>query len=97
MIFVSQCTPDCEPASNADGTPRLNRHKEWKELFTGSAAGLVFVTAFSSRDTKRNFLPLISWETEVWVVAAPDHLIHFNGERFSGPYPDVMPSRPTCG
>ena len=22
---------------------------------------------------------------------APDHLIHFNGERFLGPYPDVMP------
>jgi len=27
----------------------------------------------------------------VWVAENPDHLIHFNGERFLGPYPDVMP------
>jgi hypothetical protein len=24
----------------------------------------------------------------------PDHMIHFNGERFLGPYPDVMPAKP---
>ena len=23
----------------------------------------------------------------------PDHMIHFNGERFLGPYPDVMPTK----
>ena len=69
------------------------RRKELKELFAGSAAGLVFVTAFSSRDTMRSFLSHISWETEVWIAEAPDHLIHFNGERFLGPYPDVMPTQ----
>ncbi len=25
-------------------------------------------------------------QTEVWVAEAPTHLIHFNGERFLGPY-----------
>ena len=70
------------------------RRKELKELFAGSTAGLVFVTAFSSRDAMRSFLSHISWETEVWIAEAPDHLIHFNGERFLGPYPDVMPGRP---
>lgn len=24
----------------------------------------------------------------------PDHMIHFNGERFLGPFPDVMPAKP---
>ena len=28
----------------------------------------------------------LSWETEVWVAESPTHLIHFNGERFLGPY-----------
>ncbi|WP_107806992.1 BsuBI/PstI family type II restriction endonuclease [Nodularia spumigena] len=28
----------------------------------------------------------ISWETEVWVAEAPTHIIHFNCERFLGPY-----------
>ncbi|MBV9178907.1 MAG: hypothetical protein JO297_17910 [Nitrososphaeraceae archaeon] len=27
-----------------------------------------------------------SWETEVWVAESPGHMIHFNGERFLGPY-----------
>jgi hypothetical protein len=34
----------------------------------------------------------IAWETEVWIASEPDHIIHLNGERFLGPYPDVMPS-----
>ncbi len=67
------------------------RRKELKELFGGCLAGLVFVTAFSSREFMRSFLAQISWETEVWLAEDPDHLIHFNGERFLGPYPDVMP------
>jgi len=28
----------------------------------------------------------IAWETEVWIADAPDHLIHFDGEKFLGSY-----------
>ena len=42
----------------------------------------------------RSFLSHISWEIEVWIAEAPDHLIPFNGERFLGPYSNVMPGRP---
>jgi hypothetical protein len=66
------------------------RRNELKQLFSGCAAGLVFVTAFSTRAAMRSFLTQISWETEVWIAENPDHLIHFNGERFLGPYADVM-------
>jgi type II restriction enzyme len=27
-----------------------------------------------------------AWETDIWIAEAPDHLIHYNGERFLGPY-----------
>ncbi|MGA2243129.1 MAG: BsuBI/PstI family type II restriction endonuclease [Verrucomicrobiota bacterium] len=67
------------------------RRKELKELFAGCTAGLVIVTAFANREVMRSFLTQLSWETEVWVAEDPDHLIHFNGERFLGPYPDVLP------
>lgn len=67
------------------------RRKELKDLFAGARAGLVFVTAFPSREVMRSFLTQISWETEVWVADHPDHIIHFDGERFLGPYPDVLP------
>ena len=62
------------------------RHAQLKGLFAGSTAGLVYVTAFLDRPAMREHLAEIAWETEVWVADAPDHLIHFNGERFLGPY-----------
>lgn len=63
------------------------RHAELAKLFAGSKAGLVYVTAFPSRAIMSRYLAEIAWETEVWVADAPSHLIHFNGERFLGPYP----------
>ena len=59
---------------------------ELKALFSGSKAGLVFVTAFLNRRGLLKYLGEIAWETEVWSADAPDHMIHFNGERFLGPY-----------
>ena len=68
------------------------RRKELKDLFAGSKVGLVFVTAFENRRTMQTFVSHIAWESEVWIAEDPDHMIHFNGERFLGPYPDVMPT-----
>lgn len=67
------------------------RRKELKDLFAGCKAGLVFVTAFETRKAMQSFVSHIAWESEVWIAEDPDHMIHFNGERFLGPYPDVMP------
>ncbi len=63
------------------------RHEELARLFSTSLAGLVYVTAFPNRASMSRHLAEIAWETEVWVADAPSHLIHFNGERFLGPYP----------
>lgn len=68
------------------------RRVELKHLFKGCKAGLVFVTAFESRKSFGRFLRQISWETEVWIAENPEHIIHFDGERFLGPYPDVLPT-----
>jgi hypothetical protein len=68
------------------------RRKELKALFAGCKAGLVFVTAFETRRAMQSFLSHIAWESEVWIAEDPDHMIHFNGERFLGPYPDVQPN-----
>jgi BsuBI/PstI restriction endonuclease domain/BsuBI/PstI restriction endonuclease HTH domain len=67
------------------------RRKELKDLFAGCKAGLVFVTAFENRKAMQSFVSQIAWESEVWIAEDPNHMIHFNGERFLGPYPDVMP------
>jgi hypothetical protein len=62
------------------------RHHELMELFAGSSAGLVYVTAFPTRAAMARYLTDIAWESEVWVADAPTHMIHFNGVRFLGPY-----------
>lgn len=68
------------------------RRKELKDLFRGFKTGMVFVTTFENRQAMSRFLSQISWETEVWAADDPDHIIHFNGERFLGPYPDTLPA-----
>jgi hypothetical protein len=73
-------------AVTSHGPVNPKRRQELKELFSRSTAGLVFVTAFLDRRAMLKYLNDISWETEVWVAESPTHLIHFNGERFLGPY-----------
>jgi hypothetical protein len=62
------------------------RHDELKKLFASAQPGLVFVTAFPDRTVMARYLNDIAWETEVWIAAAPTHLVHLNGSRFLGPY-----------
>lgn len=82
-------------AVTSHGPVSPKRHAELANLFSKSTAGLVYVTAFATRKALGKYLGNISWETEVWVAESPSHLIHFNGERFLGPYekqPPVSPS-----
>lgn len=62
------------------------RRAELAKLFEPVKDKLIYVTAFPDRATMSNYIKDISWETEVWVAENPDHLIHFNGVRFLGPY-----------
>lgn len=73
-------------AVTSHGPIDQKRQNELKDLFGKGSARLVFVTAFQSRRAMTKYLAEISWETEVWVADAPNHLIHFDGERFLGPY-----------
>lgn len=73
-------------AASTHGPVDAKRHGELKQLFQGSTAGLVFISCFPSRAELRRYLRDIAWETDVWCADNPTHLIHFNGERFLGPY-----------
>ncbi|GAB4545121.1 MAG: BsuBI/PstI family type II restriction endonuclease [Anaerolineae bacterium] len=69
--------------SHGPVTPK--RRLELDTLFADCPAGLIYVSAFPDLGTLRSFLTEIAWETEVWISERPDHLIHFNGDRFIGP------------
>lgn len=62
------------------------RKYELEQMFGENANKCIFVTAFESDSSFRSCKEEIAWETEVWIVTSPDHLIHRNGFRFMGPY-----------
>jgi len=64
------------------------RLRSLQKMFADASPGLVYITAFPDRGVMARYLKDISWETEVWCADTPSHLIHFNGERFLGPYLD---------
>jgi type II restriction enzyme len=51
------------------------------------SAPRIYVTAFQTRQMFRKWSAKVAWETEAWVADHPDHLVHFNGDKFLGPYP----------
>ena len=69
--------------SHGPVTPK--RVVELEEMFGACKFGRVYVTAFPDFAEFRKHLRAIAWETEVWIVEMPDHMIHFNGDRFLGP------------
>lgn len=63
--------------------------KRWHELenaLKDCSVGKVYVTAFPNSIDFRKYAADIAWETEVWIADKPDHMIHFNGDRFLGPH-----------
>lgn len=62
------------------------RYSELTKLFADCNSELIFVSAFPDRKTLNKFISQIAWETEVWLSDNPSHMIHFNGDKFLGPY-----------
>lgn len=73
-------------AVTSHGPIDQKRRNEIKDLFGMSNIGIVYVTAFPDTATYAKYCKMIAWETDVWIADQPDHLIHYNGTRFLGPY-----------
>ncbi len=61
------------------------RKDELEQMTLDAASGIIYVTAFPDRRTFLKFFKNLAWDTEVWISDSPDHMIHFNGDRFLGP------------
>lgn len=44
------------------------------------------MSCFPDRAEYRKYVDKIAWESKVWCADHPTHMIHYNGERFLGPY-----------
>lgn len=73
-------------AVHSSGPISETRLIQLQALTRDCKADIVYVTAFLDRAKFRAFMIDIAWETEVWIADNPDHMIHFNGDKFIGPY-----------
>lgn len=72
-------------AVTSHGPMSPKRLHELKTMLKNCSAGLVFVSAFPNMAEFKKHLANIAWDTEVWLADVPEHMLHFNGDRFMGP------------
>ena len=72
-------------AVTSHGPVSPKRIVELEAMLANCKAGFVYVSAFPDMGEFKKYAKDIAWETEVWLADVPDHLIHFNGDRFFGP------------
>ena len=72
-------------AVTSHGPISAKRLIELEDFTKDCPYGIVYVTAFPDNKEFRKHSGDIAWETEVWLADTPDHMIHFNGDRFIGP------------
>ena len=72
-------------AVTSHGPVSPKRIVELEKMLKKCTAGKIYVTAFPDLSEFKKHAPEIAWETEVWLMDVPDHMIHFNGDKFMGP------------
>lgn len=72
-------------AVTSHGPVSPKRHAELESTLRDCTLGRVYVSAFPAFREFKKYAAHIAWETEVWIAEAPDHLLHYNGDRFFGP------------
>lgn len=72
-------------AVTSHGPVSPKRIIELEKLLKKCKVGKVYVTAFPDFKEFKRHTNEIAWETEVWLTDVPDHMIHFNGDKFMGP------------
>lgn len=74
-------------AVTSHGPVSAKRHAKLEVMLKDCPAGRVYVTAFMDFTAFKKYASDIVWESEVWIAEFADHMIHFNGDKFLGPYP----------
>jgi hypothetical protein len=80
-------------AVTSSGPISPGRRHDIEKMLRGCAADRVYITAFLNFGEFKRHVHDIAWETEVWIAENPDHLIHYNGEKFLGPFAATTASR----
>jgi hypothetical protein len=72
-------------AVTSHGPVSPKRIVELEKFLKDCEAGKVYISAFPDFKEFKKHTADIAWDTEVWLMDSPEHMIHFNGDRFIGP------------
>lgn len=62
------------------------RRDKLDEIFCSVKPERVYITVYPDRASMSTFSGFPAWDSHAWFVHEPEHMIHFNGSRFLGPY-----------
>lgn len=69
-------------AVTSHGSVSHKRKFELEQLLQGSHVKRIYITAFLTFTQYNHHCLNIAWETTVWIAEVPEHMIHYNGDRF---------------
>ena len=72
-------------AVTSHGPMSPTRIVDLEDMLSECSSGAIYVSAFPDFGEFRKHMKNIAWETEVWLCDTPDHMIHYDGDRFLGP------------
>jgi hypothetical protein len=78
-LFLIEAVTSVNPVSEV-------RRLMLERKLSQAKSGRIYVSAFLNRGDFRKHAVDVAWETEVWIASDPEHLIHFNGDKFLGPH-----------
>jgi len=58
------------------------RRQELEVLFQKCSAIRIYISVFLNHAEFKRYASLIAWESHVWIAEMPEHMIHYNGDRY---------------
>ena len=69
-------------AVTSHGPVTHKRYVELEEVLSGCKVRKIYVSAFPNIATYKKYVDEVAWETEIWIADKPNHMIHYNGDKF---------------
>jgi len=68
----------------SQGPVSHKRRYELEKLLKDCPAQRIYISSFHNFKEFGRHIPHIAWKTNVWIAEMPEHMIHYNGEKFLG-------------
>lgn len=72
-------------AVTSHGPVSHTRVVQLQELLKNNTSHKIYISAFPDFKTFLKYAKDIAWDTDIWIAERPEHMIHYNGNKFLKP------------